>query len=183
MKHPREHWASKVGFVLATAGSAIGLGSLWRFPYMTGANGGGLFVILFLAFTFFIGVPVFIGELIVGRKAQKTPVLALSQLSDKSRLWRLGGWLSVITTLIILSYYFVISGWSLNYAFMSLNEFYLNKTPEQIAGTFSTVYKSPQKNIFWQVIFIVMTASIVLSGVREGIEKWSRILMPALFVI
>lgn len=183
MQNSREHWASKVGFLLATAGSAIGLGSLWRFPYMTGANGGGLFVLMFIGFTFLIGIPVFMGELLMGRKSQKSPVQAFASLSNNSQIWRMVGWLSILTTFIILSYYFVISGWALNYAFMSLNEFYLNKTPDQISNTFNILYKSPQMNIFWQAVFIFMTAGIVMSGIRKGIEHWSKILMPTLFII
>lgn len=183
MTAKREHWATQIGFLLATAGSAIGLGSLWRFPYMAGENGGGYFVLMFIAFTFFIGLPVFIAELLLGRHAQKGPVLSFALLSQSSKVWRMVGWLSVLTTFIILSYYLVISGWSLNYAFMSLNQFYLGKSSEEIREIFDLVYQSPQMSLFWLFIFALMTGGIVLSGVRKGIEQWSRILMPMLFVI
>lgn len=183
MKEKREHWATRLGFLLATAGSAIGLGSLWRFPYMTGENGGGYFVLLFIGFTFFIGLPVFIAELLMGRHVQKGPVLSFATLSHDSKTWKIVGWLSVLTTFIILSYYLVIAGWSLNYAFMSLNQFYLGKTSEEIIQIFTLVYQSPQMSIFWLMMFVIMTGGIVYGGVRKGIEQWSRILMPVLFVI
>ncbi len=183
MQKKREHWATRAGFLLATAGSAIGLGSLWRFPYMVGENGGGYFVLLFIFFTFFIGLPVFMAELTMGRRSQRGPVLAFAELHQNSKIWRIVGWLAVITAFIILSYYLVISGWSLNYAFMSLNQFYLGKSYDEIVGIFDLVYKSPQMNLFWLFIFALMTGGIVYGGVRKGIEKWSRILMPVLFVI
>ncbi len=183
MQQTREHWASRVGFLLATAGSAIGLGSLWRFPYMTGENGGGYFVIMFIVFTFVIALPVFMAELLLGRHTQKSPVLAFAAMSHNSKMWRAVGWLSVMTTFIILSYYSVISGWSLNYALMSLNQFYVGKTSEEIVQVFDLVYRSPQMNLFWLLMFVLMTGGIVFGGVRKGIEQWSRILMPILFVI
>ncbi|MCH9632953.1 MAG: hypothetical protein S4CHLAM6_12990 [Chlamydiae bacterium] len=183
MHKKREHWATRAGFLLATAGSAIGLGSLWRFPYMAGENGGGYFVLLFIGFTFLIGLPVFMAELTMGRRSQRGPVLAFTELAKNSHIWRLVGWLAVITTFVILSYYLVISGWSLNYAFMSLNQFYKGKSYDEIVQVFDIVYKSPQMNVFWLFIFMIMTGGIVFGGVRKGIEKWSRILMPALFII
>lgn len=183
MQKKREHWATRVGFLLATAGSAIGLGSLWRFPYMAGENGGGYFVLLFIGFTFVIGLPVFMAELTMGRRSQRGPVLAFAELAKNSGIWRIVGWLAVVTTFIILSYYLVIAGWSLNYAFMSLNQFYQGKSYDEIVQIFDIVYKSPQMNVFWLFMFVIMTGGIVFGGVRKGIEKWSRILMPVLFII
>src|SRR5258708_1350893 len=109
MKQAREHWGSRIGFIMAAAGSAIGLGSLWRFPYITGQNGGGAFVLLYLFFTFVIALPVFIGELVVGRNTQRSAVSAFSELSNHSQNWKLLGWLNVATTFLILSYYCVVS--------------------------------------------------------------------------
>ncbi|MBM3202264.1 MAG: sodium-dependent transporter [Chlamydiae bacterium] len=182
-QHAREHWTGKVGFILATAGSAIGLGSLWRFPYMAGENGGGAFVLLYLLFTVFIGVPVFIGELILGRKAQKSAVLAYSTLSDQSPNWKILGWLNVITSFIILSFYCVVSGWVLSYTLMSLNQFSLGKSAEEIRAIFTTLFASPGINVFWLLLFLLINIGIIHSGVRKGIEYWSKILMPALFLM
>ncbi len=182
-QHAREHWTGKIGFILATAGSAIGLGSLWRFPYMAGENGGGAFVLLYLLFTFFIGVPVFIGELILGRKTQRSAVLAYSGMSENSQNWRILGWLNVITCYIILSFYCVVSGWALSYTLMSLNQFTMGKNAEEIRTVFTTLFSSPGINVFWLFLFLLINVGIIHCGVRKGIEYWSKILMPALFLI
>ena len=183
MKSQREHWTSNLGFILAAAGSAIGLGSLWRFPYMTGENGGGAFVLLYIIFTFIIGIPLFIGELIIGRNTQRSPIFAFQALSKQSSNWKMVGWLTLITSFIILSFYCVVSGWCLNYALMSLNNFTAGKTPEQIRNIFDTVYISPDLNIFWLFVFILLNVGVVYGGIRKGIERWSRVLTPALLFI
>jgi NSS family neurotransmitter:Na+ symporter len=183
MKQQREHWGTKIGFLMATAGSAVGLGSLWRFPYVTGQNGGGAFVLLYIFFTLIIGIPVFMSELLIGRTSQKSAVLAYTDLSHGSSHWKLLGWLNLITCFIILSYYSVISGWTLNYSVMSLNNFTANRTPEEIKNIFNILFKSGDINVFWHLIFMLMTVGVVYCGVRKGIEYWSKILTPALFVI
>lgn len=183
MKQPREHWSSRLGFIMAAAGSAIGLGSLWRFPYITGQNGGGIFVLMYLIFTFFISLPVFLGELVIGRSTQRSAVAAFSELSNHSPNWKLLGWLNVATTFLILSYYTVVSGWCLNYAMMSLNQFTNGRTPEEISATFGTLYRSGDINLFWNFIFILLNVGVVYSGIRKGIEHWSKFLTPALLVI
>lgn len=183
MKQQREHWGTKIGFLMATAGSAVGLGSLWRFPYVTGQNGGGAFVMLYLFFTLIIGIPVFMSELLIGRTSQKSAILAYTDLSHGSTHWKLLGWLNLITCFIILSYYSVISGWTLNYTVMSLNNFTANKTPEEIKNIFTILFQSGDINVFWHLIFMLMTVGVVYCGVRKGIEYWSKILTPALFVI
>lgn len=180
LKH--EHWSSKIGFILATAGSAVGLGALWRFPYIAGSNGGGAFVLLYLLFTFFIGFPVFIAELIIGRKSQKSAVLAYSQLSHGSENWKGVGWLNVFTSLVILSFYGVVAGWVLSYIFMSLAHFSSGKTDAQIQDAFTLLYTSPWINLFWFGLFLLMNVGIVSSGIKKGIEHWSKILMPLLFL-
>ena len=182
MTKTHEHWSSKLGFILATAGSAVGLGALWLFPYVAGTNGGGAFVLLYLIFTFLLGFPVFIAELIIGRKTQKSAVLAYSTLSNKSENWRGLGWLNFITSLIILSFYGVVAGWVLSYVFMSLGDFSLGKTPEQIQAVFDTLYKSPWINLFWFGLFLLINLGIVASGIKKGIEHWAKILMPLLFL-
>lgn len=183
MKQKHEHWSSKIGFILATAGSAVGLGALWRFPYVAGTNGGGAFVLLYLVFTFLLGFPVFIAELIIGRKTQKSAVIAYSTLYHKSENWRGLGWLNFFTSLIILSFYGVVAGWVLSYVFMSLGNFSAGKSPEQIQAVFETLYKSPWINLFWFGLFLLINLGIVASGIKKGIEHWSKILMPLLFVI
>ena len=183
MKNQREHWGSRIGFILAAAGSAIGLGSLWRFPYMAGQSGGGVFVLLYLIFTFVIALPVFIGEILIGRKSQKSVVLALGELSNGSNNWKLVGWFNILTTFLILSYYTVISGWCLNYMMMSINNFTHGKTVTEIANIFGIMYNSGDINLFWNFIFILLNAGVVYGGIRKGIEHWAKILTPALLFI
>jgi NSS family neurotransmitter:Na+ symporter len=180
IKH--EHWSSKIGFILATAGSAVGLGALWRFPYTVGTNGGGAFVLCYLLFCTLLGFPLFIAELIIGRKTQKSAVLAYSILAHKSQNWRALGWFNFIISLLILSFYAVVSGWVLSYVFMSLSNFSSGKTPEEIGAIFGTVYTSPWINIFWFALFLLINLGVVAGGVKKGIEYWSKILMPLLFL-
>ncbi len=183
MKQQREHWGSRLGFIMAAAGSAIGLGSLWRFPYIAGQNGGGIFVLLYLIFTVFIALPVFIAELVLGRHAQKSAVSAYTELSGGSANWKVLGLLNVLTSFIILSYYCIVSGWCVNYALMSLNQFTAGKTPQEISSLFGTLYASADINLFWNFIFILLNVGVVYGGIRKGIEYWSRMLTPALLVI
>lgn len=183
MTQQREHWGSRLGFIMATAGSAIGLGSLWRFPYVCGQNGGGAFLLLYIIFTFLIGIPVFIAEMVMGRAAQKGVVSTFSELSRQSPHWRMMGWFNIATNFLVLTFYGVVAGWTVNYTFMSLNQFTAGKTPEEIKNVFNIVYSSAQSNIFWLAIFMTMTAGVVIGGIRKGIEYWSKILTPALLVI
>jgi neurotransmitter:Na+ symporter, NSS family len=182
MKQTREHWGSKVGFIMAAAGSAIGLGSVWRFPYTAGENGGGAFIILYIIFAFLIALPLFMAEVVIGRKAQKAALGAYVSVSGSSN-WRMLGWFNVISCFIILSFYCVVAGWCLSYILMSLSSFWAGKSPEQIRGAFDILNKSADINIFWYAIFLLINVGVVLGGVRKGIEKWSRILTPALLII
>ncbi|MDR3624088.1 MAG: sodium-dependent transporter [Chlamydiales bacterium] len=180
---PREHWGSRIGFIMATAGSAVGLGSLWKFPYVTGEHGGGFFVIAFLVFTFFVGAPIFAAELIMGRKSQKSPVGAFTDLSNQSQNWKLLGWLCVFINFLILSYYSVVAGWAVNYTLLSLNHFTENRTPQEISAVFDTMYQAGGINLFWHFIFMLLAVGVVYGGIKRGIEYWSKILMPGLLII
>lgn len=165
---------------MAAAGSAIGVGSLWLFPYIVGSSGGGAFVLLYLLFTFLIGLPVFISELIIGRKTQTCALDAYVQLG--SQKWRFIGWLNVLSCLIILSFYSVVAGWGVSYTLMSLTQFTAGRTPEEISGVFDTLYASADINLLWLFVFLLINVGIVYAGVRKGIERWSKILMPMLLV-
>ncbi len=182
MSKRHEHWGTRIGFLLASAGSAIGLGSLWRFPYVTGQNGGGAFVLLYLLFTVLIALPALIGELLLGRMTQRSSILAYSEATGNPNMRALG-WFSFLTTFLILSYYNVVAGWTLNYALMSLAQFTNGKTPAEIQDTFTILYTAWDVNLFWLLVYMAINIGVVLSGVRKGIERWSRILMPLLFVI
>ncbi len=168
---------------MAAAGSAIGLGSLWRFPYMVGQNGGGIFVLFYIAFTFVIALPIFMAEILVGRHTQKSAVDAYYELGNHSSNWRIFGWFNVITSFLILSYYCIVSGWCLNYIFLSLSHFNIGRSAGQISRVFETLHSSGDINLFWSFLFILLNLGIVQSGLRKGIEHWSRILTPALFLL
>jgi neurotransmitter:Na+ symporter, NSS family len=174
MQKQREHWGSKLGFVMAAAGSAIGLGTLWKFPYVVGENGGGAFVLIYILFTLLIGIPLFIAELLIGRVAQKGAVATFSTLSYPASPWKIAGWLGVIASFLIMSYYCVIAGWGLNYALMSLNQFWKDLSPAEIGSTFDVLSKSADITLFWQIAFIALTIGVVYPGIREGIEFWSK---------
>lgn len=183
MQKQREHWSSHLGFILAAAGSAIGLGTLWKFPYVTGENGGGIFVLIYIFCTFFIGIPIFIAELILGRKAQRGAVGVFANLANNSAVWKTAGWLGVISSFLIMSFYSVLAGWGLNYVFMSLTQFYKNMTSEQISAVFDILASSADITLFWHFLFTVLTAAVVYRGVRQGIEYWSRFMTIGLLVI
>ncbi len=169
MQKQREHWSSHLGFILAAAGSAIGLGTLWKFPYVTGENGGGIFVLIYILCTFFIGIPIFIAELVLGRKAQRGAVGIFAMLANNSALWKMTGWLGVAASFLIMSFYSVLAGWGLNYAVMSLNQFYLNRTPQEISGVFEILSSSADITLFWHLIFTALTAAVVY-------EEFARVL-------
>jgi len=181
MSKQREHWSSHLGFVLAAAGSAIGLGTLWKFPYVTGQNGGGVFVLFYIACTFLIGVPIFIAELILGRKAQRGAVGIFSSLGTPK--WKIAGWLGVSASFLIMSYYSVIAGWGLNYILLSLNQVFEGKDTAQIEEIFNLLSVSADITLFWHFAFTAITVGVVYHGVRQGVEYWSRFMTTALLVI
>lgn len=183
MHKQRESWSSHLGFILAAAGSAIGLGTLWKFPYVTGENGGGLFVFIYILCTFFIGVPVFIAELVLGRKAQRGAVGVFATLANNSALWKTAGWLGVSASFLIMSFYSVLAGWGLNYVFMSLTQFYKGRTAEEISSVFNLLASSADITLFWHFAFTALTAAVVYQGIRQGIEYWSKFMTIGLLVI
>lgn len=169
----RGQWSSSLGFIFAAAGSAIGLGNIWRFPYIVGENGGAAFVLVYLFFIVIIGLPYMFAELALGRKANKNPVGAINSVVPKSA-WKYAGLLGVITGIGILSFYGVIAGWTFGYIFkMSFSK----------ASDFSEFVSDPMQVILLFGFFMLLTATIVHGGVEGGIEKWSKILMPALLVL
>lgn len=183
MQKQREHWSSHLGFILAAAGSAIGLGTLWKFPYVTGENGGGVFVLIYILCTFFIGIPIFIAELILGRKAQRGAVGVFATLANNSAVWKTAGWLGVASSFLIMSFYSILAGWGLNYVFMSLNQFYEGKSSQEISGVFDILSSSADITLFWHFLFTALTAAVVYRGIRQGIEYWARFMTIGLLII
>lgn len=169
----RGAWTSRFGFILAAAGSAIGLGNIWRFPYITGMYGGAAFVLVYLVCVFAIGIPLLIAELTLGRHTSLNPVGAIRAVS-KSRFWPLVGYLGVITGVGILSYYAVIAGWTVGYIF---------RTIAHSSTGFGSFVADPVVEIGYFALFLLLTAGVVVGGVERGIERWSKILMPLLLVI
>lgn len=183
VQRQREHWSSHLGFILAAAGSAIGLGTLWKFPYVTGENGGGVFVLIYILCTFFIGVPIFIAELVLGRKAQRGAVGVFATLANNSAFWKTAGWLGVISSFLIMSFYSILAGWGLNYVFMSLCQFYKGRSAQEISGVFDILASSADITLFWHFVFTALTAAVVYRGIRQGIEYWSRFMTIGLLII
>jgi neurotransmitter:Na+ symporter, NSS family len=183
MQKQREHWSSHLGFILAAAGSAIGLGTLWKFPYVTGENGGGIFVLIYIFCTFFIGIPVFIAELVLGRKAQRGAVGVFATLANNSTAWKFAGWLGVASSFLIMSFYSILAGWGLNYVFMSLTQFYKGRSAQEISQVFDTLSSSADITLFWHLAFTALTAAVVYRGIRQGIEYWSRFMTTGLLII
>lgn len=169
----RGQWGSKLGFVLAAAGSAIGLGNIWRFPYKTGENGGAAFVIVYIACVVFICLPYLVAELALGRHTQRNPVGAVKSIRPRS-LWISVGALGVITGFFILSYYAVVAGTSFGYIFKTLLNDY---TPHE------EFTSNPWLQLSLFAIFLAFTALVVYGGVQKGIERWSKVLMPVLFLL
>lgn len=172
-----------MGFILACAGSAIGLGNIWKFPYIAGMNGGGLFVFIYLLCIFFIGMPIMISEFAIGRASQRSPVEAFRSLSSRGGPWQLVGWMGVLAGFIILSYYSVVAGWAMHYVVLSLKGFNGVVDPDKVAGFFGALYGSSSLNLFWHELFMGLTVGIVICGVKGGIERAAKILMPVLFLM
>ena len=177
---PRDTWGSKAAFVLAAAGSAIGLGNIWGFPTVAGQNGGAAFLLIYLAAVAVIGAPVMLAELIVGRRTQRNPVGAFKELAPHS-MWVVVGGLGVLTGIVILSFYSVIAGWTLSYIFKTITgTFQAGVDTEAI---FNELAGSAVPAISWHFLFILLTIYVVLGGVRDGIERWTKVLMPLLFAL
>jgi NSS family neurotransmitter:Na+ symporter len=180
---PRALWASRFGFVLAAAGSAIGLGNIWKFPYITGKHGGGAFVLVYLACIALVGIPILMAELLIGRQGRRDAVGCFAVLERPRSPWMIVGWVGVVASFILLSFYAVVAGWSFDYVVMAASGALRDRSPVEIEGLFGALVASPARVIFWQGLFVVATVAIVLGGVRGGIERCNRILMPALFVL
>ncbi len=180
-KSARGNWGSRMGFILAATGSAIGLGNIWKFPYITGVYGGAAFVLVYLGCVVIVGLPLMMAELMIGRRSKKNPVGAFKALHKPSSPWQITGWLGVASGFVILSFYSVVAGWAMAYIFKSIAGF--TGTADQIQSEFGALVAHPSASIFWHTLFMVLCMGIVIGGVQRGIERWSKILMPTLFAI
>ena len=178
----RAQWGSKIGFILAAAGSAIGLGALWRFPYMIAEHGGGAFLVVFLVMTIFIGLPLLLAEFIIGKASKKSPIEGYQLLGGR-KIYGLFGHLGNIAVFLLLSFYSVIGGWLLIYFIISLLTLFNLTTISDYDSLFNTVISNPLYAIGAQGLFIFLTAVIVTGGVEKGLERASKIMMPLLFIL
>ena len=178
----RGHWSGAVGFILAAMGSAVGLGNVWRFPYITGQYGGAAFILLYIGCVLAVGVPIILAEFLIGRKTQRNPVGAFSRLRPGS-LWIITGWLGVVSGFVILSYYSVVGGWVLHYVYLSLTNSFAGSSPDQIAALFAGLGGNSWVQVFWHLIFMLLTIVIVSRGVSSGLEIGNKIMMPLLFAL
>lgn len=179
-------WSSRFAFILAATGSAVGLGNIWKFPYITGENGGGAFVIVYLVCVLLIGIPIMIAETMLGRRSQRNPVETMALLTDEAgadKNWHYLGWMGVIAGMLILSYYSVIAGWASAYIVKAFAGSFFDADGAAIKGIFDDFVASPVQLIFWHSLFMLATMLIVVRGVNNGLEKAVQFLMPSLFVL
>ena len=179
----REQWGTKIGFILAAAGSAIGLGNIWKFPFITGMYGGGAFVLAYIVCIALIGLPVMVIEFAIGRKTQRNPVGAFKNLAAGTPWYWVGG-LGVAAGFVILSYYSVVAGWTLGYVFVAIADVFKNFTaPEQAGEYFADFAAKPLFTIGTHLAFMALCVFVVIKGVKGGIERFSKIMMPVLLLI
>lgn len=179
-------WSSRWTFVLAATGSAVGLGNIWKFPYIAGENGGGAFVLVYLLCILMVGLPVMVAEVMLGRRGRQSPINTMRYLTEEAGLhgvWNAIGWLGVIAGLMILSYYAVIAGWALHYIGHMASGTFQGVTAEQAGSIFNELLADRDTLIFWQTIFLLITVAVVAGGVTKGLGVAVRILMPLLFVL
>lgn len=181
-KTNRANFASKLGIILATAGSAVGLGNVWRFPYMAGHNGGAAFIVIYIGCIFLLGIPGMVSEFIVGRHSQANAARAYFNITGGNWRWRLVGYLGILTATIILGFYAVVAGWCLQYLYASVFG-HLNGDANYVLSYFQTFSTHPWKPILWAVAFILITHLVIVRGVQNGIERASKLLMPLLLIL
>jgi NSS family neurotransmitter:Na+ symporter len=179
-------WSSRFAFILAATGSAVGLGNIWKFPYITGENGGGAFVFIYLLCILAIGIPIMIAETMLGRRGRQSPINTMKTLAEEAGAdanWHYLGWLGVIAGFLILSYYSVIAGWAGSYVLKSVTGSFSDASATEIKAIFDGFVGSPLQLMFWHTLFMTVTMYVVSQGVKGGLEKAVRFLMPSLFFI
>lgn len=182
MSEQREQWGSRLGFILAAAGSAVGLGNIWRFPYITGKYGGAAFVLFYLGIVAVIGMSLMLAEFAIGRNARQDAVGSMKKLGGDA--WSIVGWMGFFCGFVILSYYAVIAGWTLAYMFKSLTGLMGQAVSGEASGAiFGAFVSNAPKTIACHVVVMALVSSVVYMGISGGIEKCCKLLMPALFVI
>ncbi len=179
-------WTNRLAFILAATGSAVGLGNIWKFPYITGENGGGAFVLVYLFCIAAIGIPIMMAEVMLGRRGRQSPINTMASLAaeeGRPQAWSILGWMGVAAGFLILSYYSVIAGWALSYVFRAASGMFVGATADGVNSIFSGLVSDPERMLAWHTIFMVATMIVVARGVQNGLEKAVRFLMPSLFIL
>jgi NSS family neurotransmitter:Na+ symporter len=179
-------WRSRWIFILAATGSAVGLGNIWKFPYITGEHGGGAFVLMYLACIALVGIPVMVAEVAMGRRGRQSPINAMTSLISEAKAegyWKIIGWMGALAGFLILSFYSVIAGWSLNYVFKLASGTFVGADQDMAGGEFGAMLADPSGLMLWHTIFMVLTVGVIMRGVNKGIESAIQVLMPLLFVL
>jgi NSS family neurotransmitter:Na+ symporter len=185
-KTMHSEWSSRFAFILAATGSAVGLGNIWKFPYITGENGGGAFVLVYLLCVLLIGIPIMMAETMLGRRSRQNPIETMKTLAEEAgadKNWHYLGWMGVIAGFLILSYYSVIAGWASAYVLKAFTGSFFGSDATAIKNLFDNFVASPLQLIFWHSLFMLATMLVVVRGVNSGIEQAVRFLMPSLFVL
>ncbi len=179
-------WANRWIFIMAATGSAVGLGNIWKFPYIAGENGGGAFVLVYLLFILGVGVPIMMAEVLVGRRGRQSPINSMREVaieSDHSPRWALVGWMGALAGFLIFSFYSVVAGWVLAYVAKMANGDFLDVGSEQAGKAFSALLADPQSLLIWHSVFVVLVMVVLLGGVNKGLERATKVMMPLLFVL
>lgn len=188
MKRLKQHtiWGRRGSFIMAATGSAVGLGNIWKFPYITGENGGAAFVLLYLLCVALVGVPIMMAEIMIGRQARANPITAMYNISGDigaSRLWTLIGWAGVLAGFLILSYYTVIAGWTMDYFVSALQGKFVGFNGEDSNNLFNNLLANKSRLVQWHTTFMAITALVLMFGVNRGLETAIRWIMPTLFIL
>lgn len=179
-------WSNRLTFILAATGAAVGLGNIWKFPYIMGQNGGGAFVLVYLLCILLIGIPVMMSEVLIGRRGRQSPGLSVKTLAieaKSSTRWQIAGWSGLIASYLILSFYAVIAGWALYYVFKTASGVFVGMPVAEVGAQFNEFIANPYALMAWSAIILALTVYVVGRGVHKGLEKTVNYLMPALFVL
>jgi NSS family neurotransmitter:Na+ symporter len=179
-------WSSRWIFVLAATGSAVGLGNIWRFPYITGTNGGGAFVCVYILCVLLMAIPIMMAEIMLGRRGRQSPINTMQSLAEEEGLnpaWRYLGWMGVVAGFMILSFYSVVAGWTIDYVIRAGSGVFTTSSDNEIAGYFENLLASPERLLVIHTIFMALTVIVVSMGVRSGLERAVKVMMPALFIL
>ncbi|MCB9255045.1 MAG: sodium-dependent transporter [Bdellovibrionaceae bacterium] len=179
----RTRWSNQLAFILAAIGSAVGLGNIWKFPYIAGENGGGAFVLVYLVCIAAIGIPIFIAELFIGQHAQCNAVAAFEKLTSKGTPWRVSGWIGVLAAFLILSFYSVVGGWVLSFLTKGIANRFVGQPAEVVRGYMASIIGDAKASIFWHTVFMAIVIGIVIMGIKDGVERWNKVLMPGFFAL